>query len=263
MILLYEPADAERNAGFIRELERFGDFELLLWEDWSIGGMSALAAKLSGLMVLNRTRQPGAMRFLEDHGVRLVNRAEVNRIANDKWQSFGMMTLLGVPMIPTYREPQSFPCVIKPAGGHGGHGVDIIHSPAEIPAIAPPLVFQPVVEHIADVRAYVIGNQVVGAVKRSSAESFKANYTLGGDASKYELSIAQKQDVLRIARALNSDYVGIDFLLLPDGRHVFNEIEDPVGARSFYATHDKNIAELLVLYLKELEKEWPFRVKRQ
>lgn len=259
MILLYEPVDAERNEGFIRELQRFSDFELLLWDDWSIGGMSALAAKLSGLWVLNRTRQFGAMRFLEDHGVRLVNRAEVNRIANDKWQSYGLLTLLGVPVIPTYREPRMFPCVMKPAGGHGGHGVDIIHSPAEIPAIASPLVFQPVVEHNADVRAYVIGNRVVGAVKRSSVESFKANYSLGGKAAKYELSSEQEHDVLRIARALNSDYIGIDFLLLPDGRHVFNEIEDPVGARSFYATHDENIAELLVQHLRELEKQHPFR----
>lgn len=255
MILLYEPADAERNRGFIDELKRFGDFDMVLWEDWSIGGMSALAAKLFGSMVLNRTRQPGAMRFLEDHGVHLVNRAEVNRIANDKWQSFQLMILLGVPVIPTYREPQSFPCVMKTVGGHGGHGVDMIQSPAEMPAIAAPLIFQPVIEHVSDVRAYVIGNEVVGAVKRSSAESFKANYTLGSDAAKYELSAAQEKDVLRIARALKSDYVGIDFLLLPDGRHVFNEIEDPVGARSFYATHEENIAELLVQYLKGLEKE--------
>ncbi|HSP23170.1 MAG TPA: alpha-L-glutamate ligase, partial [Planococcus sp. (in: firmicutes)] len=216
MILLYEPADAERNREFIRELERFGDFDLLLWDDWSIAGLSALAAKLSGFTVLNRTRQPGAMRFLEDHGVRLMNRAEVNRIANDKWQSFGLLTLLGVPASPTYREPQAYPCVMKPVGGHGGHGVDIIHSPAEIPAFAPPLVFQPIVEHNGDVRAYVIGGKVVVAVKRSSAESFKANYTLGGEAAKYELSAAQEQDVFRIARALKSDYVGIDFLLLPD-----------------------------------------------
>ena len=261
MILLYEPADAERNGGFIDELKRFGDFDLLLWDDWSIGGQSALAAKLSGQWVLNRTRQPLAMRFLEDHGVRLVNRAEVNRIANDKWQSFGLMTLLGVPVIPTYREPQSSPCVMKPAGGHGGHGVEIIQSPDDIPANGPPLVFQPVVEHTADVRAYVIGREVVGAVKRSSTASFKANFTLGGSAEKFELTALQEQDVVKIARALNSDYVGIDFLLLPDGRHVFNEIEDPVGARSFYATHEENIAELLVRHLAKQKQQHPFRPK--
>lgn len=260
MILLYEPDDAERNEGFIRELQRFGDFDLVLWNDWSIGGLSALAAKLSGHTVLNRTRQPDAMRFLEDHGVRLVNRAEVNRIANDKWQSFQLLSLLGVPVIPTYRGPQAFPCVMKPIDGHGGHGVDIIESVDDIPSSnTAPLIFQPLVEHESDVRAYVIGGKVVGSVKRSSANSFKANYTLGGSAAKYTLNLEQEHDVLRIARALKSDYVGIDFLLLPDGRHVFNEIEDPVGARSFYATHEENIAELLVRHLKELERQHPFR----
>ncbi len=261
MILLYEPADANRNAGFIRELQHFGEFDLVLWENWSIGGMSELAAKLSGKTVLNRTRRVEAARFLEDHGVRLVNRAEVNRIANDKWQSFQLLSLLSVPVIPTFHEPQAFPCVMKPLDGHGGKGVDMIKSADEIPVPVSHLIFQPLIEHVADVRAYVIGGKVAGAVKRSSSESFKANYTLGGQATKYELTAEQERDVLRIARALKSDYVGIDFLLLPDGRHVFNEIEDPVGARSFYATHDENMAELIVEHLLELERQHPFRPK--
>ncbi len=258
MILLYERADAERNEGFIRELQRFGDFELVLWEVWTIAGMSKLAAQLFGKTVVNRTRRSEAARFLEDHGVRLVNRAEVNRIANDKWQSFQLLSLLGVPVIPTYREPQSFPCVMKPVDGHGGKGVEMIKSTDEIP-VTSPLVFQPLVEHTGDVRVYVIGGQIVGAVKRSSAHSFKTNYTLGGLIAKYELNTEQERDVLRIALALKSDYVGIDFLLLPDGRHVFNEIEDPVGARSFYETQDDNIAELFVQHLHRLEEAHPYR----
>ncbi|WP_223638271.1 RimK family alpha-L-glutamate ligase [Planococcus sp. 4-30] len=259
MKLLYETADAERNYGFIEELQRFGDFGLVQWDDWSEKGQAMLVDKLQGETVLFRARHPEAARFLEDQGIHLVNRAEVNRIANDKWQSYQLFLLLGVPSVPTHREATEFPCIAKTADGHGGSEVWLVDKAEDIPTAASPLIFQPVVEHQADVRAYVIGTEVVGAVKRSAKSSFKANYSLGGSIEKTVLSAAQEKDVLRIARALNSDYIGIDFLLLEDGRHLFNEIEDPVGARSFYETHDENIAELLVEHMRKLEKYAPFR----
>ena len=259
MKLLYEAADAKRNIGFIEELQRFGDFDLIKWDDWSEKGLALLADKLRGDITLFRARRPEAARFLEDQEIHLVNRAEVNRVANNKWQSYQLFLLLGVPAVPTYREATEFPCIAKTVDGHGGSEVWLVHSAEEIPSPTSPLVFQPVVDHVADVRAYVIGTEVVGAVKRSSTTDFKANYSLGGKAEKHMLTAAQEKDVLRIARALNSDYIGIDFLLLDDGRHLFNEIEDPVGARSFYETHDENIAELLVEHISKLEKHTPFR----
>ena len=259
MKLLYETKDAKRNHGFIEELQRFGDFELIQWEDWSEEGLAMLVDKLRGNITLFRARRPEAARFLEDQGIHLVNRAEVNRIANNKWQSYQLLLLLGVPAVSTFCEAIEYPCVAKTADGHGGSEVWLVHSADEIPPTSSPLIFQPLVEHVADVRAYVVGTEVIGAVKRSSADDFKANYSLGGHAEKYILSAAQEKDVLRIARALNSDYIGIDFLLLEDGRHLFNEIEDPVGARSFYETHDENIAGLVVEHLRKLEKHAPFR----
>jgi ribosomal protein S6--L-glutamate ligase len=261
VIVLYETADARRNAGFIRELQKFGEFRLVEWDDWAEDGLAQLAGKLTGELVLFRARRPEAARFLENRGIFLVNRAEVNRVANDKWQSFQLMQLLGVPAVPTHREAPGFPCVVKSADGHGGTQVEIVESLDEISFKAGTLLFQPVVEHDADVRVYVIGNEVVGAVKRSSADSFKANYSLGGSAEKYTVSAVQKKDALKIARALKSDYIGVDFLLLPDGRHLFNEIEDPVGARAFYETHEENIAELLAEHVKRMEKKRPFREK--
>lgn len=261
MILLYETEDAVRNEGFIEELKRFGDFRLLVWDDWSQSGLVELALQLSGKMVLNRVRRPEATRLLEDSGAYLINRAEVNRIANDKAHSFQLLAVMGLPVIPTYTQPSAYPCIMKKVDGYGGTDVSIVNSADELPEDLTGFVFQPVIEHTADVRAYVIGNEVVGAVKRTPVGSFKANRSLGGSVEKFVLDAEQKQGVLEIARALKSDYIGVDFLLLPDGRHLFNEIEDPVGARSFYETHEENIAELLVDYLKLLEKERPFRVK--
>lgn len=254
MILLYETADAQRNRAFILELQKFADFELVCWVDWRDSSLSQLADKLKGETVLFRCRRPLAARFLEDRGVRLVNRAEVNRIANDKWQSYQLMLMLGVPTIPTYRTPQEFPCIAKSVDGHGGREVEIIESAVSWVKFQSEVIFQPVIPHSADIRAYVIGGEVVGAVKRSSDSSFKKNFSLGGKVEKYSLDAIQEAEVLKIARALKADYIGVDFLVLEDGRHLFNEIEDPVGARSFYETHEENIAELLVRYIEK--KKW-------
>ena len=114
------------------------------------------------------------------------------------------------------------------------------------------LIVQPYIESAAtDIRVFVIGEEVIGAVKRTGNDSFKSNYTLGGSVEKYTLSDWQNKEVTTITSALQSDYIGIDFLLLPDGRWLLNEIEDPVGARSLYSTHDYSVAKILVSYIKE------------
>ncbi|MBT2582437.1 alpha-L-glutamate ligase [Planococcus sp. ISL-109] len=259
MIVLYEMEAANSNAGFIDELKRFFSVDLLVWDDWSDDGLEALADRTKDQFVLFRVRRPHAARFLEDRGVRLINRAEVNRIANDKWKSFQLFQLLGLPAIPTYRSAPEYPCIAKTADGHGGAEVWLLESEKDLPAIDVPLLYQPVLPHLADVRAYVIGTEIVGAVKRSAQDNFKANYSLGAAVERFELTAAQRRDVGKIAKALHSDYLGVDFLLLEDGRHLFNELEDPVGARSFYKTHDENIAQLLAQHVTKLEKEYPFR----
>ena len=259
MIVLYETASAQHNMAWIDELKQFYPIELLTWDDWSESGLKELLKRLHGQSVFFRLRQPNAARFLEDHGVRLINRAEVNRIANDKWQSHQFLQLLGVPVIPTQKTPLAVPYIAKTADGHGGQEVWLVKSPQDQPDTKASLLYQPVVPHIADVRAYVIGKEIVGAVKRSATDSFKANYSLGATAERFELTAAQRQDIEKIAKALKSDYLGIDFLLLEDGRHVFNELEDPVGARSFYQTHDVNIAELLARHFTKLDQNYPFR----
>ncbi len=46
----------------------------------------------------------------------------------------------------------------------------------------------------------MIGEEVVGAVKRTGNDSFKSNYTLGGSSRKISLSSWQEKEVTKIAR---------------------------------------------------------------
>lgn len=211
--------------------------------------------------ILFRDRNPKKAKSFEEQGFRVINRAEVNRIANDKSLTYELALLLGIPTVPTMKisdieDIAQYPIVLKTVDGHGGSEVELCEDTyqAEIFLTTHPqrkIIAQPYIETSAqDVRVFMIGIEVVGAVKRTGKGSFKSNYMLGGSVEKYTLTSWQEKEVITIARALKSDYIGIDFLLLPDGRWVLNEVEDPVGARSLYATHDFSVAEKIMCYIR-------------
>ena len=253
----YSKAESVRNMAFIDDLiiesEKLG-FELRL-----LTGDERPDSNTD--FILFRDRDTGRAAKFESEGLRLFNRAEVNRIANDKLQTFELAILLGIPAVPTKRirsinEISSYPCVLKTVDGHGGNEVFLCTSTTDAKLFFTKfhdrkLIVQPFIESGArDIRVFMIGNEVVGAVKRTGNGSFKSNYTLGGSVEKYILSSWQEKVVKTISQAIKSDYVGIDFILLPDGRWLLNEIEDPVGARSLYITHEFSVAGELMKYIK-------------
>ena len=66
----------------------------------------------------------------------------------------------------------------------------------------------------------------------------------------YELSASEQALVLKIASLLKFDYIGIDFVF-NEGKIVFNEIEDSVGARMVYEKTDIDILRLYCDYIKK------------
>ena len=211
--------------------------------------------------ILFRDRNPEKAISFEQQGFRVINRAEVNRIANDKWLTFELALLLGIPTVPTKKvsvieDIAEYPIVLKTTDGHGGTEVELYNDAFGASKFLTAhkrckIISQPYIETSAqDVRVFIIGEEVVGAVKRTGNDGFKSNYNLGGSVEKYILSSCQEKETITIARTLKSDYIGIDFLLLPDGRWLLNEIEDPVGARSLYVTHDFSVAGKLMTYIK-------------
>lgn len=253
----YSQTDVKRNRLFIddllKEAKKIGIQLQLLIDD----EMPDLDADF----VLFRGRDFERMKTFEKAGLLVINRSEVNRIANHKLRTYELASLLGVPTVPTKKiqsaaDIQTYPAIIKTVNGHGGHEVFFCATKEKAENILKKhnnqeLIAQPFIESGArDVRVFVLGNEVIGAVKRTGNDSFKSNFTLGGTIEKFTLSAIQEKNALTIAKALKSDYIGIDFLLLPDGSWLLNEIEDPVGARSLYLTHDFSVAEKLMGYVK-------------
>lgn len=93
-------------------------------------------------------------------------------------------------------------------------------------------VIQPLMsEYMSDIRIYVIGGRIIGAVKRQVQKGFKSNYSLGGRISLFEPGGYIRKCVDNILTLSDFSYIGIDFLYSPGKPPVFNEIEDVVGAR--------------------------------
>jgi ribosomal protein S6--L-glutamate ligase len=70
-----------------------------------------------------------------------------------------------------------------------------------------------------DYRFYVVGDEVVAAMKRSTKRKteFRANIALGGKGEDYRASREEKELALRVARAIGLDVCGIDFVRTKDG----------------------------------------------
>lgn len=262
-LLIYEEAEIERNRSFIDRL---------------INAASSYSHTLTVVddldpipeadFIFFRSRNPQLAKELEQRNIPMFNRAEVNVIANDKLKAIQIVQLLGIATVPTKKianvsDINKYPVVLKTINGHGGKQVELVHTETEATSFLHTfskytIIAQQYIEtNATDVRVFMLGDEVLGAVKRTGPkDSFKSNFTLGGTVEKYLLDSQQSTEVEKIAKALKSDYIGIDFLLLPDETWLFNEIEDPVGARSYYETTKNDIAEPIIEYIhKKLTKK--------
>jgi ribosomal protein S6--L-glutamate ligase len=114
------------------------------------------------------------------------------------------------------------PAILKLIQGTQGVGVMIAHSEAEVTSILGTLwdLGQEILlqEFIAesrghDLRALVVGDRVVGAMRRSAKRGeFRSNIHRGGAGSATELSRDYAEAAVRAARVLDLDVAGVDLL---------------------------------------------------
>lgn len=256
--LLYSEADAATNQAFIKQLRQAGlqhnvQLTLLIEEQHDIINETSDA-----LFIWNRTRNAAIAKQLEQLGRRVINRSEVNFIANDKLRAMQLAILQGVPTVPRILEQhladEHFPLIVKSTSGHGGSEVFKCDTREEFEQAKAKLdnyLIEPYIDTKAsDVRVWMIGETIIGAVKRTGAPGdFRSNYTLGGSIEKFDLNAEQRDYVERIQKAIKSDYIGIDFLHVTRDHLLFNEMEDPVGARSYYELFDEDLTGLLWQHL--------------
>ena len=152
--------------------------------------------------------------------------------------------------------------VIKSVTGHGGSEVMLLSEYCKNNVVlgvqekdaceyySDKYIIQPLMsDYISDLRIYAVGNEIIGAVKRTAASGFKANYSLGGNISLYYPDDYITDIVKKIFTIDDFSYIGIDFLFAGGKIPVFNEIEDVVGAKMLSACGKNGYVEKYIEYI--------------
>ncbi len=99
-----------------------------------------------------------------------------------------------------------------------------------------------------DVRVFVVGGRVVGAIERSAA-GWKTNLARGGRARGTTLSAARTELALGAAGAVGADYAGVDLLPARDGTDYVVEVNGIPGWRGLQEATSIDVAATIVEHL--------------
>lgn len=104
----------------------------------------------------------------------------------------------------------------------------------------------------ADIRAFIIGNRVVGAMKRQGKEGeFRSNIHQGGSGEIIKLSKKEREVALTAARAMNLTIAGVDLLQSDRGPLVL-EVNSSPGLQGIEKATKIDIAIEIVKYVEKM-----------
>lgn len=107
----------------------------------------------------------------------------------------------------------------------------------------------------ADIRAFVIGNKVVGSMKRQGKEGeFRSNLHQGGSGTLVKLTKREREVALTAAKSMGLAIAGVDMLQSARGPLVL-EVNSSPGLEGIEKTTNKDIASEIINYLlKRIDK---------
>ena len=213
------------------------------------------------------------VRQFEQSGVIVLNTSQGIMRSRDKLVACQMMAEARVPVPITahvgawedtdraVRRVGGSPCVVKSTEGTHGSGVFLVNSPQQ----ARQLVFQmlergmrPLVQeyikesHGSDVRALVVGGEVVASMRRKAHGSeFRSNFHLGGSVNKVELTDEQRNIAICSTQTLGLEVAGVDMLESDRGPLVL-EVNSSPGLEGIEGATRVNIAEKVAQRLNNL-----------
>ncbi len=276
--LIYNQTDAEKNKAYIDWFIEEAHMQqlslmLLLREDLAIGIknnqriiMHDSTPVPSPDFAIVRTIEPLLNLHLEACGTVVFNSADISRICNNKALTHHYMMNLDIPMVDTlfFKKmdihpsfpPMPYPFVVKEVAGRGGNQVHFIKETADcvqcVKEVSTDVIVQTAKVKLGkDLRVFIVGKTIIGAVLRVNQDDFRANFTLGGSARIYEPNKKERITIEKIVDHFDFGMVGIDFLIDLNGALLFNEIEDIVGSRTLSSLSNINIVREYVTHIKQ------------
>lgn len=223
---------------------------------------------------ISHTRAMYTALSLEHAGVRVVNSARALEICGDKWRTALALSSAGLPtprtalaLTPDAARDLAcqfgYPLIVKPVVGSWGRRVALIRDPDAADAVfeycaalpAPQSHLLCVQEVVGtpgqDIRVIVVGDAVLGAMRRVARSGWRANVALGADVQPCRLSDDAAALALSAARATGAEIAGVDLLERADGGLCVLEVNAGVEFRGFCAATGIDVAGAIVSYLLE------------
>jgi ribosomal protein S6--L-glutamate ligase len=155
------------------------------------------------------------------------------------------------------------PLVLKILEGTQGVGVVLVDSEKAAKSVLDAfygmdvnLLVQEYIEEAggADIRAFVVNGEVVGAMKRQGAEGdFRSNLHQGGSATLYKLNRKEKATAIAAARAMGLGVCGVDMIPSARGPLVM-EVNSSPGLEGIEKSTNINIAAKIMEFIEKSTK---------
>ena len=203
------------------------------------------------------------------NGVKVVNTPEVAERCGDKYVTSQLLASAGIPTPKVYMafdeeaalaavEAMGYPCVLKPVVGSWGRliaKVDNRHTAESLIEHKSTLGVNHQVFYIQeyinkpgrDIRAFVIGEEPICAIYRSS-ENWITNTARGGQASNCPLTPELSEICRKTAQAIGDGLLAIDVFETESGLTI-NEVNHTMEFRNSIATTGVNIPAKMVDYV--------------
>jgi [lysine-biosynthesis-protein LysW]--L-2-aminoadipate ligase len=221
-------------------------------------------------------------RIFEAHGVPVVNSSAVAERCGDKYITSQILTQNGIPTPRVYMafdeesalqaiEAMGYPCVLKPVVGSWGRllaKVDNRHMAESLIEHKATLGVNHQVFYIQeyinkpgrDIRAFVIGDEAICAIYRSS-ENWITNTARGGVATNCPITDEIAELCQRAARAVGGGLLALDLFETENGLTI-NEINHTMEFRNSIDTTGVNIPEKMIDYVLEQARVKESTLKR-
>jgi RimK family alpha-L-glutamate ligase len=207
-----------------------------------------------------------ALHRLEDRGIRVVNSPRAIERTVDKFWTSALLEQCGVATPDTVvceSAEEAFAgfrllgdVIVKPLFGSMGLGMVRVSNEEmafrvfrTIEQIRGVYYLQRTIDHDgADVRAFVVGGRVLGAIERR-ADGWRTNLARGGRARSVSLTDDRSALAVRAAAAVGADYAGVDLLTGRDGRTYVLEVNGIPGWKGLQEATGLDVAGCLIDYL--------------
>jgi RimK family alpha-L-glutamate ligase len=207
-----------------------------------------------------------ALHCLEDRGLPVVNSPRTIERTVDKFWTSALLEQCGIPT------PETIVCespeeafagfrslgdvIVKPLFGSMGLGMVRVSDEEmafrvfrTIEQIRGVYYLQRAIDHAgADVRAFVVGGRVLGAIERRSP-GWRTNLARGGTAQNVSLPEEGNRLAVRAAAAVGADYAGVDLLTGRDGTTYVLEVNGIPGWKGLQEATGLDVAGKLIDYL--------------